>query len=137
MNDKKDFVISKKCLQEYIGTDRDVVVPEGVEKIGGSAFSYDARLNSVSVPGSVTKLDEWTFNGCDALKSVVLHDGTLSIGDYAFKECISLEEIIIPESVKSIGVGAFMDSLSLIIHAPSGSYAERFAKENGIPCEAI
>ena len=39
----------------------------------------------------------------------------------------------IPESVIEIGEGAFAGCGSLTIHAPAGSYAEQYAKENNIP----
>lgn len=39
----------------------------------------------------------------------------------------------IPDSVTSIGEGAFSACKELTIHAPAGSYAEQYAKENNIP----
>ncbi|MGN1065620.1 MAG: leucine-rich repeat protein [Thermoguttaceae bacterium] len=55
-----------------------------------------------------------------------------SIGDGAFDNCPSLSSIKIPSSVTSIGDGAFDGCPNLILLVPKGSYAEQYAKENGI-----
>ena len=51
----------------------------------------------------------------------------------AFEYCIGLETVMIPKSVEFIGYDVFRGCEKLTIHAPAGSYAEQFAKENGIP----
>ena len=53
--------------------------------------------------------------------------------------CSSLKSITIPESVTSIGERAFDECKreNLTIKGYAGSYAEKYAKENGISFEAI
>ena len=45
-------------------------------------------------------------------------------------------DVIIPKGVTEIGSSAFDGCKKLTIHAPAGSVAERYAKENGIRFEA-
>ena len=42
-------------------------------------------------------------------------------------------DVTIPEFVKIISKFAFDNCPRLTIHAPTGSYAEQYAKENNIP----
>ena len=68
----------------------------------------------------------------------MIPNGVTSIGTAAFKHCGNMKKIKIPESVIAIkkyysGEHAFSESPDLTIHAPAGSYAEQYAKENNIP----
>jgi hypothetical protein len=76
-------------------------------------LKWDAFKNctglTITIPNSVTKINEWAFKGCE--------NPTI---------------INIPDSVTSIGKFAFLDCRKLTIHAPKGSYAEQYAKENEI-----
>ena len=61
-----------------------------------------------------------------------------SIGDWAFFGCTKLTGIIIPKSVSHIGFSVFdyteltyrPKPLSIAIHAPGGSYAAEFFKDD-------
>jgi hypothetical protein len=70
------------------------------------------------------------YKGNDA--EVVIPDGVTSIGSGVFSECINLTTITIPDSVTSIGDSAFYECTNLTIHAPAGSYAEKYAKKKEI-----
>ena len=89
---------------------RTVIIPEGIIKIGNEAFSFCRKLTSVTIPYGVT-----------------------NIGHRAFGECRSLSSVTIPDSVTSIGDWAFSACPKLTIHAPAGSYAEQYARDNNIP----
>lgn len=52
------FHIENGCLKEYIGADKEVVIPNGVTSIGNYAFSDCKSLRSVVIPDSVISIGE-------------------------------------------------------------------------------
>lgn len=64
---------------------------------------------------------------------VIIPENVVMIADEAFSNYSSLTDITIPNSVVRIYKGAFSGCPNLTIHAPAGSYAEQYAKENNIP----
>ena len=67
-----------------------------------------------------------------AIRSVRIPLGVTKIEISAFECCDHLEHVYMPVSMKDVS-GAFYGCNQLTIHAPAGSYAEQYAKENNIP----
>ena len=61
-------------------------------------------------------------------------DGVAAIGDLAFEDCIALTQVVLPVSLTSIGEDAFSGCWNLTLTVTQGSFAERYAAENDIPC---
>lgn len=70
---------------------------------------------------------------CGSSGKVTVPDGVTSIGFFAFQGCSGLTSLSISGNVTSIDTFALSDLPNLTIHAPTGSYAEQYAKENNIP----
>ena len=68
---------------------------------------------------------------------LTIPDSVTAIGEEAFADCGKLKVLVIPGSVTRIEDNAFDCCEDLTIHAPEGSYAQSFAKENNIPFIAI
>ena len=65
-----------------------LVIPEGVEKIGGEAFSGWSKLEKLVLPSTVKEIGQW-----------------------AFRDCTRLNEIVVPKGVKAqVHSAAFTDS---------------------------
>lgn len=99
-------------------------IPEGVTKIGASAFNGAINLTSIDIPEGITSIGDSAFYGCLALANVGLPDGITSIDVFAFAYCKPLEAIEIPNSVKSIGENCFQGCTALetiTINKPEGS----------------
>ncbi len=89
----------------------ETVIPEGITKIGKSAFDFNYRLETVVLPDSVKTIEKDAFANCYNLKSVRFGKGVETIGDNAFGYSRSLEgELNFPDSVKKIGAYAFFHS---------------------------
>ena len=108
--DEHGFVIQNDTLIKYNGNDINVTVPDMVVTLREQAFLNNKRIVSVVLSENVTTVSEWVFYNCK-----------------------NLEKIHIPNSVVNIGENAFYGCDKLYIHAPVGSYAEQYAKENNMP----
>ena len=64
-----EFVIEDGVLVKYKGKGGDIVIPEGVTKIGAEVFRGKKKITGVVVP-----------------------EGVREIGDFAFCDCIKLEQ---------------------------------------------
>ena len=92
---------------------KDLVIPNGVTSIGGSAFYDCTSLTSVTIPNSVTSIGDYAFSRCTSLTSVTIPNSVTWIGEYAFQNCTSLTSVSIGNSVTSIGQAAFYGCTSL------------------------
>ncbi len=90
-----------------------VSLPDGLTKIGNSAFEGCTHLASVIIPDSVTSIGQNAFWSCTSLVSVTIGNSVTSIGNGAFDHCTSLASVTIPDSVTSIGNEAFSNCTSL------------------------
>ncbi|MDD6409781.1 MAG: leucine-rich repeat protein [Oscillibacter sp.] len=122
--------IGAKCVRVidenafYYGRRRDwrvhdcpktIVISEGIEEIRCGAFLY-VEDSEIHVPGTVKTLVGGTFNQCCNLTLYL----PASVTEIDQKVCWDGDKPGLRE-----------------IHAPSGSYAETYAKENNIPFVAV
>ena len=110
-----------------------IKIPEGVTSIGAAAFDECSSLSSIKIPEGVTSIGEYAFYGCSSLNSIKIPEGVTSIGDSTFSLCSSLNSIQIPAGVTSIANNVFsLCSSDLTLGVTPGSYAETYAKQNGM-----
>ena len=119
-------------------------IPNSVTEICNNAFKSCVKLTTVSIGNSVDSMGYDVFSGCTSLTKVVIANGTTIIGSYAFDGCTSLTDIAIPDPFIRIGYVQINDDnlkdsnvfrncpSKLTIHGKSGSFAQQFAKANGI-----
>ena len=90
-----------------------VIIPNGVTRIGMDAFLGCKELLSIEIPSSVKTIEQDTFYQCESLKEIILNEGLEQIGGGAFSNCKALERIVIPASVSDIYRLAFASCTSL------------------------
>ncbi len=105
----KDGVLTK--YQNLTG-ETEVVIPEGVKKIGDSAFNECGAMRTVKFPEGLQEIENYAFWGC-GLTSVTLPEGLQRIGSSVFDGCFILTSVTIPDSVTEIGGQAFSSCYSL------------------------
>ena len=99
MNNTEAFDIQHGVLIKYKGNDADVIVPDGVTKIGAKAFWFSSEMITVSLPNSVTEIGNSAFYGCRSLTSINIPDNVKKIGPEAFRDCKNLESISVSEKL--------------------------------------
>lgn len=111
--DSTDFVIntldsSTAEITEYIGTDKQVIIPEQIDgliitKIGKAAFN-NTEIESVVLPETIEKIDKYAFNDCAQLKSIKFTGNESVIDNTAFinvgSDTETLTQIVVPNSWK-------------------------------------
>ena len=85
----------------------EVVIDDGITKIGQMDFRGLCELKNVTIPDSVTFIGNWAFWDCKSLEAVDLPDYLTGIGQEAFEWCSSLKTIEIPATVTFLDGGAF------------------------------
>lgn len=91
----------------------EVIIPEGIEEIGSSAF-FDCRMlgYDVVIPSSVSLIESNAFGQCDGIRTITFakadgYSANTHIQSGAFSDCHGLEELNISSSVTHIEEGAF------------------------------
>ncbi len=111
------FDIQDGTLVKYTGTAKNVVIPEGVTKIGAHAFENCTQVRTVHIPDGVTAIEDYAFSGCNNLTTINIPNSVVKLGEFAFYLCFDLNNLSIPESVTEIGMYTFTycESLTDII----------------------
>lgn len=94
-----DFVIQDGSLVTYLGNAADIVIPEGVRKIGQGAFIKNKNIKNVILPKSLTWIGDCAFSGCENLKSITIPAGVTLVGRLAFSNS-GLENVVIEGKTK-------------------------------------
>lgn len=99
----------------------EIVVEEGITRIGDYAFYGMKRVVDVTVPASLESIGKEAFRRCITVNDIVLGDKLKEIEDGAFGNCNSLYEVYLPSTVKTVGANAFKGCLILSkITVPAG-----------------
>ena len=133
LKDQNGYVVVQDTVYSYYGSGDTVIIPNGITKVGVSAFEKRSDITEVVIPEGVTVIEKYAFDWCTAIVKVTVPESLTRIERYAFLRCDALSDIWIPGNVAVIEKDAFMGCKELVIHAPAGSYAETYAKENNIP----
>ena len=95
--------ISPSCFS-YAKNLKNITIPPKVQYIDSYAFAYSS-LEQVNI--SSQSIDEHAFAYCSNLHDVTLNNGIEQINGGAFGACTSLTEIHFPDSLRYIGQLAF------------------------------
>lgn len=82
-----------RCVVEFLINLRHVEIPEGIERIGKSAFFDKRGIISVKFPSTLKEIESRAFRNCISLETVVFQQSRAVIHEDAFKNCSSLKEV--------------------------------------------
>ncbi len=123
-------------LQQYFGTDKNVIIPDSVSRIMNYAFSDSSFVENITIPDSVINVGYRAFDNTEWYKGlrrkseyvsaagilfeytgsdtrVIVPDGIRFIGEDFCAYNRNITEAVIPEGVIGIGGGAFSDCSNL------------------------
>ena len=109
----EEIEIKDGTLVRYRGTASKFVIPDGVIRIGNSAFRECKSLTSIEIGNSVASIGAWAFYGCSSLTSIEIPNSVTNIENSAFSGCSSLTSIIIPKGITKISRYTFNGCTSL------------------------
>lgn len=71
----------------------DVIIPEGVTRIGEYAFENCFNLRNIMISDSVTSIGKDAFYGCRNLMRVMLGNNIKCIEKCAFRNCLKIPKL--------------------------------------------
>ncbi len=88
----------------YKGSQKKIVIPDGIKDIGDFAFQNNKSIEAVMIPNSVWNIGRSAFKNCTSLKFVSLpnNDYFITTPTDMFKGCTSLTSIVWNPNLKLI-----------------------------------
>lgn len=102
-----DFDLSEGVLRKYMGKEKQVIIPNGVEEIADFAFYNCDTMETIQLPETLTTIGSFAFYGCDCLERVDVSKQVRMIGNGAFSCCAKLKNITLPEGLRTIAKSTF------------------------------
>jgi len=115
---------------------REVILNEGLRKIGKGAFADCTLLERIKFPSTVVNIDDNAFSGCTRLREVVLNEGVTQIGKQAFHKCTSLRRIAIPSTIGDIDSSLF-EGCANLLEVKLNEGIKRINKNAFIGCSSL
>ena len=106
--------------------------PDSIVEIGSSAFRGCANLSQITFPRSLARIGNEAFGHCNSLATIRIPEGVKIIEKYAFSNCENLCEVYLPTSIEKMEEYVFEGCPNIHLIVTEGSYAEKWAKENGL-----
>lgn len=114
---KRGIIKTKVLIPDRVGGNQ-------VTQLGEFLFSIKRKRSTPDQQRSVNNIE-----------MITVPDGVKSLGSSLCQWSMGLKEIYLPASVIEIGENAFstyFGEISITVHAPAGSYAEKYAKEHNM-----
>ena len=95
------YVRHDGVLEQYNGSDPEVIIPEDVTVIGQGAFRQTS-ISRVVFHKNVKEIQKDAFANCGSLKSISIPSTVKVIGEGAFRQCMNLESVELPGTLEKI-----------------------------------
>ena len=134
----------KAPSRDFRRTITKITLPEGLRKIGESAFNGLVALEDVNIPSTVVSIGEYAFLDCNELKRFVIPEGVVNIDANAFavhRGKSKLEYVRLPSTLKYFREDCkwwrvylfHADSCpKLVVEVPRAPHVEEFCEHNKV-----
>jgi len=120
-----DFIFRGTELIKYTGSASDVIIPDGITRIGTGAFWNNTVINFVRLPESLECIAGDAFVYCENLKKITIPKNVELIGDNPFAGCPELILDNLSESfILESGILFEKNKTCLIHYTPSKKESE-------------
>ena len=69
-----NFKTEGTTLQRYLGTDKHIIIPEGITELGDEAFECNSIAEIIEIPSTVKDINAWPFFDCNNLRNIVINN---------------------------------------------------------------
>ena len=96
--DMYDYDIDSSPWEDKRNKIQNILLPEGMNSIGASAFAGCRYVKSITIPASVEKNDDSAFEDCRMLSTLTFTEPSVltNIGNWAFYNNHELKNLVIP-----------------------------------------
>lgn len=114
------FIMSSTRLAEYVGDDKQVIIPKGIKRIGTGAFWNNTTVEKIVIPNSVEVIEGDAFIYCENLKEIMVPKSVVEMGDNPFAGCPQLKVECLSKHFVMVNDVLFdADKTTLIHYTPS------------------
>lgn len=101
---------------------QELVIPDGVTRIGYSAF-YGSKVKNVTIGYGVTNIENSVFNVCTYLENVTIPSSVTNITSWSFNYCSSLKSVtVLATTPPTLNANVFNNTPNnFLIYVPAGS----------------
>ena len=111
----KVFAIGDNAFMFFAFT--EVILPEGTEVIGDSAFAFCDKMTKIVLPSTLKAIGTKAFSCCSNLTIINFPDNLEYIGENAFEKCNLLK---VPSTIKQLMKNPVNPNYSKVTHDPAG-----------------
>jgi len=97
-----DYSVDEVPWDSYRWDISEVVVSEGITRIGNHAFQNLVYLRTVSLPASLEEIGEYAFAGCSQLGKILLPASLTALEAGAFRNCNTLANVYFEGDVPAV-----------------------------------
>lgn len=101
------YIVKQVKLFSHNESITSVMLPDSINRIRDSAFSFCTNLKTINLPKGLEIIDHGTFIRCDSLINIKIPEGVKVIKSLAFFDCTSLTSVDLPETLSVIESSAF------------------------------
>lgn len=129
------YTKDKKVLIQYVGMDTNIVIPDGVEKIGRCAFAAKNIMGELKFPKGLKEIEGDAFNSCHNLEEITIPSSVETIRGAAFAWCRNLRKVTVLSRKCFYGDAWDSNSANIfpedaVLHGYEGSTLQEYAKIN-------
>ncbi len=122
---------------DYLTQIKSVVIGKDITVIGNYAFAYATNMEALTFEegSKLEKIGAAAFIYMVYTTEVEIPETVTFIGNLAFAYCSRLANVVIPQNVTLIYPKSFYKSSKVVLNVAEGTYAEDYAKANGMAYE--